>query len=533
MLGVREGAVDRPGSHTQTLRRTGPGVSPPRRVPDPSVVLRVADAVRHRRRRRGRRLPAHRAAAAPPAPGGGEPATATWPLATTRRVASLPGPGVHVVRGADAALESVFEPPDADAPRPTSGPSPSRSRTPTTCPAGGWSNASAASTSTSEGQASVGEPVVDRQVGALDLAYDAGGAAAVGEGVQDGATASYATVDRARPRRGPSATAARSCGRVPAARGPATDVGQVVQQARGAANVVDVGREADDRAAGHREVGELRRCSRRPARRSARSTTSTSGTRWADRSSAPASTSRSRQGVARRVARHRTGDRRAHAEHGAPIGQPRDQPGRVVVASRGRSSSPPGRAAGCHSTSRRPEELARRSRPAGAGRQAARRHRASRKSVRGAPVTHQETGRPAAYGASMAGPVGLGRGDDGRGEVVVVPGPQWRRCSSFLGVGERHGRAEGSDRRAAAQPARSGAAGPDSGWSTSVRGPRVTKIGARAEQVVLAGMLSTGSVTTLSPASFAPPTPSARACGSTGRGRRPRRPPGRCPRAGG
>ncbi len=45
VLGVREGAVDRPGSLTQTLTPSGAWGLSTRRVPDPSVLLRVADAV--------------------------------------------------------------------------------------------------------------------------------------------------------------------------------------------------------------------------------------------------------------------------------------------------------------------------------------------------------------------------------------------------------------------------------------------------------------------------------------------------------
>ena len=45
VLGVREGAVDRAGSHTQTLAPYGAWSLSARNVPDPSVVLRVADAV--------------------------------------------------------------------------------------------------------------------------------------------------------------------------------------------------------------------------------------------------------------------------------------------------------------------------------------------------------------------------------------------------------------------------------------------------------------------------------------------------------
>jgi len=45
VIGVREGAVDRLGSHTQTLAPIGAWSLSARNVPDPSVVLRVADAV--------------------------------------------------------------------------------------------------------------------------------------------------------------------------------------------------------------------------------------------------------------------------------------------------------------------------------------------------------------------------------------------------------------------------------------------------------------------------------------------------------
>ena len=45
VLGVREGAVDRAGSHTQTLTPCGAWSLSARNVPDPSVVLRVADVV--------------------------------------------------------------------------------------------------------------------------------------------------------------------------------------------------------------------------------------------------------------------------------------------------------------------------------------------------------------------------------------------------------------------------------------------------------------------------------------------------------
>ncbi len=130
------------------------------------------------------------------------------------------------------------------------------------------------------------QPVVDRQVGALDPRTTRVGAAAVEVGVQQRRRRSYST---ARHRSG-SSKARSSAARRPrhvAAQRPGHDLGEVVQQAGGAANVVEVRREADDRPAGDQEVGELARCSRRPARRS------------------PAAPSRRRGAVGRQVERAR------------------------------------------------------------------------------------------------------------------------------------------------------------------------------------------------------------------------------------
>jgi hypothetical protein len=110
VLGVREGAVDRSGSLTQTLTPMGAWGLSARRVPDPSVVLRVAaavvtddadDAVDFLLTGRPLLL------LDPEDPG--DDAVGHYPPA-----AVLPGPVCHSFDELDAAMESVFDPPASE-----------------------------------------------------------------------------------------------------------------------------------------------------------------------------------------------------------------------------------------------------------------------------------------------------------------------------------------------------------------------------------------------------------------------------------
>ena len=109
VLGVREGAVDRSGSLTQTLTPTGAWGLSARRVPDPSVVLRVAAAVVTDDADEavdflltGRPL----LLLEPEEAGDG---AANYPPASV-----LPGPVCRSFDELDAALDSVFDPPDTE-----------------------------------------------------------------------------------------------------------------------------------------------------------------------------------------------------------------------------------------------------------------------------------------------------------------------------------------------------------------------------------------------------------------------------------
>ena len=117
VLGVREGAVDSVGSHTQTLAPYGAWSLSGRNVPDPSAVLRVADAVLTDDADEtvdflltGRPL-LHLLPGTDDPAGSGDPAepVAHYPPAT-----SLPGPVCTSFEQLAAALEVVFEDPDAD-----------------------------------------------------------------------------------------------------------------------------------------------------------------------------------------------------------------------------------------------------------------------------------------------------------------------------------------------------------------------------------------------------------------------------------
>ena len=143
-------AVDRAGSHTQTLTPFGAWGLSARTCPIPRWCCRVADAVvtddadeavdflltgrpllalTCRTGRPGRR-------AARPLPPRDRP---------------CPDPVLYVVRGADRRpRRRSSTPPTPSGRSRTSARSTSRSRTPTTCRAGAWSNASGASTSTAE-----------------------------------------------------------------------------------------------------------------------------------------------------------------------------------------------------------------------------------------------------------------------------------------------------------------------------------------------------------------------------------------------
>ena len=107
VLGVREGQVDRPGSLTQTLTPLGAWGLSARRVPDPSVVLRVADAV-----------VTDGADDAVDFLLTGRPLLVLNPEEETDETAGhyaaasvLPGPVCHTFAELEAALESVFEAP--------------------------------------------------------------------------------------------------------------------------------------------------------------------------------------------------------------------------------------------------------------------------------------------------------------------------------------------------------------------------------------------------------------------------------------
>ena len=107
VLGVRESQVDRPGSLTQTLTPLGAWGLSARRVPDPSVVLRVADAVVTDGADdavdfllTGRPL-----LVLNPEEESGE-AAGHYPAASV-----LPGPVCRTFAELEAALEAVFDPP--------------------------------------------------------------------------------------------------------------------------------------------------------------------------------------------------------------------------------------------------------------------------------------------------------------------------------------------------------------------------------------------------------------------------------------
>jgi hypothetical protein len=109
-----EGAVDRVGSHTQTLGPHGAWSLSARNVPDPSVVLRVADAVLTDDADEtvdflltGRPL-LHLLPGAAQADG-------DEPLDHYPPASSMPGPVCTSFHELTAALESVFETPDAAA----------------------------------------------------------------------------------------------------------------------------------------------------------------------------------------------------------------------------------------------------------------------------------------------------------------------------------------------------------------------------------------------------------------------------------
>ena len=110
VLGVREGAVDRPGSLTQTLTPSGAWGLSARRVPDPSVVLRIADAVVTDAADdavdfllTGRPLLQF-----DPEPSADVEAVGHYPAA-----AVLPGPVCRSFDELESALEAVFDPPSA------------------------------------------------------------------------------------------------------------------------------------------------------------------------------------------------------------------------------------------------------------------------------------------------------------------------------------------------------------------------------------------------------------------------------------
>ncbi len=109
VLGVREAAVDRAGSHTQLLIPIGAWGLSARKVPDPSVVLRVADAVLTDDADEavdflltGRPLLHYLPDTGPE----------DEPLGHYPPPVSMPGPCCASFDELTAALDSVFEPPD-------------------------------------------------------------------------------------------------------------------------------------------------------------------------------------------------------------------------------------------------------------------------------------------------------------------------------------------------------------------------------------------------------------------------------------
>ena len=215
----------------------------------------------------------------------------------------------------------------------------------------------------------------------------------------------------------------------------------------------------------------------------------------------------------------------------ASVRSSRDRARPVVVAEPGQAVVPAGPRGGVpqHQPAAG-EVLVERRPPAVAGRRAGRRRRPAGGRCAALRSPTRSAGRPAAYGAAIAS---RSASDEVHDRAVrslsCRPGPAF---ASFLGVGEGHGRTERGERRAAAQPDE----------PVSPVRQRVVDVGAGtaghedrpgAQQVVLPRRALDWSVTTLAPATFCSTDRSARACGSTGRRRRPRTPLGRCPRGGG
>ncbi len=176
-----------------------------------------------------RRLPAHR-------PPSAAPASDARAATSARRAASAttrPRPSCRVLCAGPStsstapSRQSSTRRTPTDARRLPSVRSTWRSHIPTTCRAGGWSSASAASTSTPD-RSGLGEPVVDRQVGALDAAHHAawpqrpsrwacsrsrpGPARASSSAVGSSSTRSQAARSPARSRQtAPGSRSARSC----------------------------------------------------------------------------------------------------------------------------------------------------------------------------------------------------------------------------------------------------------------------------------------------------------------------------------